>query len=216
MSSDIALRQHVLNELEFEPALDAAHIGVIVEAGVVTLAGYVRSYAERAIAEQAVARVRGVKGLAQELQIRLPHNKKSDDDQIARRALKIIAWDVSLPDDRIRVRVQSGWVTLTGTVEWNYQRSAAEEAVRKLSGVIGITNLVAVRPHVDAKDVKSHIEDALKRNAQLDADAIRVSVDGEKVILEGHVQAWHERSIAEKAARSTAGVGAVEDRVEVR
>lgn len=214
--SDIALRQFILDELEFEPSLDAAHIGVTVEGGVVTLTGYVRSFAERAIAEQVIARVKGVKALAQELQVRYPQNKKTDDDQIARRALKIIAWDTTVPDDKVKIKVQNGWVTLSGEVEWSHQKAGAEEAVRRLSGVIGVTNLITVRPHADVRDVKHHIEEALKRNAQLDAKEIRVSVDGGKVTLEGNVPAWHERAIAEKAAWSTPGVSAVEDRIQVK
>lgn len=214
--SDIALRQFILDELEFEPSLDAAHIGVTVEDGVVTLTGYVRSFAERAIAEQVIARVKGVKALAQELQVRYPQNKKTDDDQIARRALKIIAWDTTVPDDKVKIKVQNGWITLSGEVEWSYQKAGAEEAVRKLSGVIGVTNLITARPRADIRNVKHHIEEALKRNAQLDAKEIRVSVDGGKVTLEGTVPAWHERAVAEKAAWSTPGVSAVEDRIQVK
>jgi len=214
--SDIALRQHILNELEFEPSLDAAHIGVGVEDGVVTLTGYVHSFAEKAIAEQAVARVKGVRALAQELQVRYPQNKKTDDDQIAKRALKIIAWDTTVPDDKMKIKVQNGWITLSGEVEWSYQKTGAEEAVRKLSGVIGVTNLITVRPHADVRNVKYRIEEALKRNAQLEAKEIRVTVDGGKVTLEGNVPAWHERAVAEKAAWSAPGVSAVEDRIQVK
>jgi osmotically-inducible protein OsmY len=216
MSSDIALRQHILNELEWEPAVDAAHIGVLVEDGVVTLTGYVRSYAERATAEQVVARVKGVKALAQELQVRLAHNKKGDDDQIARRALKIIAWDTTVPNDKVKIRVENGWITLSGEVEWNYQKEAVEAAVRKLSGVVGVTDLITVKPHVDAGDVKHRIEEALRRNAQLDAEGIKVSSEGGKVTLEGHVPAWHERSIAEQAAWSAPGVWQVNDQIRVK
>lgn len=216
MSSDIALRQHILNELEWEPSVDAVHIGVLVEDGVVTLSGYVRSYAERAIAEQVVARVKGVKALALDLQVRLPHNKKSEDDQIAKRALKIIAWDTTVPDDKVRIKIENGWITLSGEVEWNFQKEAVETAVRKLSGVIGITNQITVKPHADAGNVKHRIEEALRRNAQLDAEGIRVSVEGEKVRLEGHVPRWHERSIAEQAAWSAPGVSAVEDFILVK
>lgn len=216
MTSDIAIRQHILTELEFEPALDAAHIGVAVEGGVVTLSGHVHSYAERAIAEQAVARVKGVKALAQELQVRFPQNRKTEDDQIAKRALKIIGWDATVPEGKVKIKVQNGWITLSGEVEWNYQRAAAEDAVRKLSGVIGVTNLVTVRPHADVRDIKHRIEEALERNAQLDAREIQVTVEGGKVILDGRVPAWHERSVAEKAAWSASGVLAVEDRIQVK
>lgn len=216
MSSDIALRQQILGELEFEPAVDAAHIGVLVEDGVVTLTGYVRSYAERAIAEQVVARIKGVKAIAQELQVRLAHNRKSDDDQIARRALKIIAWDTTVPGDKIRIKVENGWITLSGEVEWKFQKAGVEEAVRKLSGVTGVTNLITVRPCADVGDVKHRIEEALRRNAQLDAEGIRVFVDGGKVTLQGHVSALHERSVAEQAAWSAPGVWSVEDQIVVK
>jgi osmotically-inducible protein OsmY len=216
MSSDIALRQRIVDELEWEPSLDAVHIGVLVEDGVVTLTGYVHSYAERATAEQVAARTKGVKAVAQELQVRLAHNQKRDDDQIARRALKIIAWSTTVPDDKVKLRVEKGWITLSGEVEWNYQKADAEAAVRKLSGVIGVTNRISVRPHVDVVDVKHRIEEALRRNAQLDAGDIKVSVDGAKVTLEGQVPAWHERSIAEHAAWSAPGVAQVDDQLRVR
>lgn len=216
MSSDIALRQHILDELEWEPALDGEHIGVVVEDGVVTLTGYVRSYAERAIAEQVVARIKGVKAVAQEIQVRLAHNQKRDDDQIARRALKIIAWDTTVPADKVKLRVERGWITLFGEVAWNFQKEGAEAAVRKLSGVMGVTNQIVVRPHADAVDVKHRIEKALRRNAQLDADDITVTAEGEKVTLEGHVSAWHERLVAEQAAWSAPGVSVVADHIVVR
>lgn len=216
MSSDIALRQHILDELDWEPALDAAHIGVLVEDGVVTLTGYVCSYAERATAEQVVARTRGVKAIAQELQVRLAHNQKRDDDQIARRALKIIAWDTTVPDDQVKLKVEKGWITLSGAVQWHFQKEGAEAAVRKLSGVTGVSNRITVRSSVHSGDVKHRIEEALRRNAQLDAGAIKVIVDGGKVTLEGDVPAWHERSIAEQAAWSAPGVSAVEDHLVVR
>jgi osmotically-inducible protein OsmY len=216
MSSDIALRQRILDELEWEPSLDAVHIGVLVEDGVATLTGYVRSYAERATAEQVVARIKGVRAVAQELQVRLGHNQKRDDDQIARRALKIIAWSTTVPKDTVKLKVENGWITLSGEVEWHFQKTAAEDAVRKLSGVTGVSNLIVLRPGADVGDVKHRIEDALQRNAQLDAEGIKVSVDGGKVTLEGHVSAWHERSIAEQAAWSAPGVRAVEDHIAVR
>jgi len=216
MSSDIALRQHILDELEWDPSLDGEHIGVLVEDGVVTLTGYVRSYAERAIAEEVVARIKGVKAVAQELQVRLAHNQKRDDDQIAQRALKIIAWDTTVPGDKVKLKVEKGWITLSGEVAWNFQKEGVEAAVRKLSGVTGVTNQIAVRPNADAGDVKHRIEEALRRNAQLDAEDIKVTVDGGKVTLEGRVPAWHERSIAEQAAWSAPGVSAVEDHIVVR
>jgi osmotically-inducible protein OsmY len=216
MSSDIALRQHILDELDWEPALDGAHIGVVVEDGVVTLTGYVRSYAERAIAEDVVGRIKGVKAVAEELQVRLAHNQQRDDDQIARRALKIIAWDTTVPGDNLKVKVEKGWITLSGNVVWNFQKEGAEAAVRKLSGVMGVKNRIVVRPHADPVDVRHRIEEALRRNAKLDAEDIKVTVEGEKVTLEGNVSAWHERLIAEQAAWSAPGVSVVADHIVVK
>ena len=213
--SDIQLRQDILDALEFEPSIDAAHIGVAVEKGVVTLTGHVGSYVAKTIAERLVQRVKGVRGVAQEIQVRYPANKKCADDEIAQRALQIIAWDVDLPDDAIQVKVQNGWVTLTGHVDWHYQRADAEAAVRRLSGVTGITNSIATRPRVDAKDIKRRIEQALKRNAEVEASGIKVNVDGGKVRLDGKVQAWYERSVAEQAAWAVSGVNFVEDHLKV-
>jgi len=213
--SDITLRQNVLDELEFEPSLDAANIGVAVEDGVVTLTGHVGSYAEKVAAEHVVQRVRGVRAVAQEIEVRYAADKKTADDQIAKRALDIIAWDTTVPEDKVMVKVENGWITLTGEVAWQFQRTAAEHAVRRLTGVVGVTNLMTVRPHVDAAGVKHRIEDALKRNAELEAGAIRVNVVGGKVTLEGNVRAWHERAVAERAAWAAPGVNAVEDHLTV-
>jgi osmotically-inducible protein OsmY len=212
---NFTLRQSILDELEFEPSIDAAHIGVAVDNGVVTLTGYVGSYAERAAAERVVQRIKGVHGIAQEIEVRYPQNKKTADDQIAKRALKIIAWDTTIPSDNIQVKVQNGWVTLTGDVVWNFQKASAEDAVRKLSGVVGVTNSITVRPRADASNIKHRLEDALKRNAEVEANAIRVTVSGGKVTLEGKVHAWHERDVAQRAAWAAPGVNTVEDRLTI-
>jgi osmotically-inducible protein OsmY len=213
--SDIQLRQNILDALEFEPSIDAAHIGVAVEKGVATLTGHVGSYAAKTTAERIVQRVKGVRGVAQEIQVRYPANKKCADDEIAQRALQIIAWDVELPDGVIQVKVQNGWITLTGQVDWHYQRADAEAAVRRLSGVMGITNSLAIRSRPDARDIKRRIEEALKRHAEVEASGIRVNVDGGKVRLDGKVQAWYERAIAEQAAWAVSGVNLVEDHLKV-
>lgn len=215
MMSDISLRQYVLDELEFEPSVNAAHIGVAAEKGVVTLSGHVGSYAEKIAAERVVQRIKGVRAIAQEIEVRYPEAKKTADDEIAKRALNIIAWDTTIPEEKLMVKVQNGWITLSGEAEWNYQRTAAEEAVRKLSGVLGVSNLIAVLPRVDAIDIKLRIEDALKRSAEIEAAGVRVNVSGGKVTLEGNVQSWHERSVAEQAAWAIPGVGVVEDRLVV-
>jgi osmotically-inducible protein OsmY len=213
--SNISLRQSILDELQWEPSVDAAHIGVAVDNGVVTLTGYVGSYAERMVAERVVQRVKGVYGIAQEIEVRYPKNVKSADDQIAKRALKIIAWDTTIPGDKIQVKVEQGWVTLSGDVEWNFQKVSAENAVRKLSGVVGITNSIAVRPKLDASNIKHRIEEALKRNAEVEAKTINVVVSGSRVTLEGKVHAWHERAVAEQAAWAAPGVSIVDDRLKI-
>lgn len=212
---DISLRQDVLDELEFEPSLDAAHIGVAVEKGVVTLTGHVSSYAQKIAAEKAVQRVQGVRGVAEELQVRYPNDKKVADDEVAQRALAIIAWDATVPDDQVRVKVEKGWVTLSGEVGWQYQRASAEQAVRKLSGVRGVTNLLGVRPQIEASDIRRHIEGALKRSAEVEAEGIRIDVEGGKVKLSGKVQNWHERNVVERAAWAVPGVHSVDDRLVI-
>jgi len=211
--TDRSLRQSVLEELDIDPSFDATDIGVAVENGVVTLTGHVRSYAQKLAVERAVQRVRGVHAIAEEIEIRYPADKKAADDQIAERAVSSINWNAQVPKDAVLVKVEKGWVTITGAVDWQFQRIAAESAVRRLSGVAGITNMITIKPQVSPTDVKSKILNALKRNAELDADAIRVTVDNDTVTLEGKVKAWYERGIAERAAWSAPGVREVEDRI---
>ena len=214
--SDIQLRQDVLDELDFDPQVDATLIGVAVKDGVVTLTGYVNSYAERIAAGNAAQRVKGVHGIAQDIEVRYPNGKKDADDQIAKRALDIIAWDTTIPDEHIQVMVQNGWVTLKGYADWAFQRNNVEAAVRRLSGILGGTNLIEVRPpKVSAPDVKRRIEEALKRNAQMESSNIIVGVSGNKVTLDGKIHAWHERTIAEQAAWAAAGVSQVEDNLRI-
>ena len=212
---DKTLRQFIIDELDFEPSIDAANIGVAVEKGVVTLTGHVANYAEKIAAERAVEHVKGVKAIAQEIEVRFSGQPKRSDDEIAQRALDILTWSVQVPTDSIQVKVEKGWVTLIGAVEWQYQKQAAESAVRQLSGVRGITNTIEIEPHVAASDVHQKIMDSLKRNAEVEADSIRVVVDNGKVILEGKVKAWYERNLAERAAWSAPGVKAVEDRLSI-
>lgn len=212
---DKVLRQHIIDELNFEPSVNATNIGVAVEKGVVTLTGHVASYAEKIAAERAVQRVRGVKAIAQEIEVRYPDQAKRSDDEIAQRALKILNWSVQIPADSIQVKVEKGWITLSGTVPWQYQMLAAESAVRKLSGIRAVTNLIEIKPHVAASDVQRKIVDSLKRNAEVEANSIRVVVENDKVTLEGKVKAWYERGLARRAAWSAPGVTMVEDRLTV-
>ncbi len=213
--SDRSLQQAVLDELEWDPSINAAHIGVVADDGIVTLTGHVESYAEKIAAERAAKRVIGVRGLAQEIEVRYPFAKKMADDQIARRAIDVLKWNMAIPSDRIKVKIQDGWVTLEGTVDWWYQRSGAENAVKRLSGVTGISNLIGVKPSVRATDVKQRIEKALKRNADVEADSIHVTVVDGKVTLNGKVKAWYERDLAERTAWSAPGVTNVVDNIGI-
>ena len=210
---DNVLQQLVMDELEFKPSIDAADIGVAVDRGVVTLTGHVKSYAQKIAAERAAQRGKGVRAIAQEIQVRYPADKKTSDDEIAKRAADILAWDARVPDEAIQIKVQNGWVTLTGTVEWQYQRAAAESDIRKLSGVVGVSNDIDLKPQVRAPDVRNKIMSALKRNAEIEADSVQVSVDGDEVTLEGRVHDWYERVVIERAAWSAPGVKHVHDRM---
>ena len=213
--SDLTLRQEILDELEWESSVDAAHIGVAVDNGIATLSGHVSSYTEKLAAERAVTRVKGVTAIAENIEIRYPAAKRTADDQIAKRVVDIINWQVSVPSDRIKVKVEKGWVTLSGEVDWHFRKVDAEKSVRRLSGVMGIANLIGLKPRVEAKDVKKRIEEALKRNAEIEAQNIRVIVQGGKVTLDGKVDSWAERQRVENTVWSAPGVLSVDDRLSV-
>ena len=215
MDKDKELQRNVIAELEWEPSVDCADIGVAALDGVVMLSGYVKSYAERQAAEKAARRVSGVKAVAEELKIRLPSDAKTADHEIAKRILDVFAWNALIPNDKIQVKVQNGVVTLTGEVKWHYQAKAAERAAAQISGITGICDLLRISNQVDAGDVRNRIEEAFKRQADLDSKGVRISVDGGKVTLDGHVHAWHERRAAERAAWAAPGVSQVIDRVRV-
>ncbi|TAY88998.1 BON domain-containing protein [Rhizobium leguminosarum] len=205
--------QDIIDELAFEPSIDAAHIGVSVEDGIATLSGHVSTYAEKLTAEDVAARVKGVRAVAVEIEVRCVGHRQHADDQIASRAIDIIAWNTALPEGPVHVKVESGWVTLSGELRWQFQRAAAERAVRKLGGVVGVLNLLTIRPCPTVPDVRRRIEDALKRSAEVDAGGISVKVQDDKVVLEGGVRAWHERSVAERTAWSVPGVATVENHI---
>lgn len=214
--TDKQLRQDVLDELDFEPSIDASEVGITVKNGVVTLTGHVPSYAQKIAAERAVWRVKGVKAIAQDLEVHYPDARKLHDDDIAKRVVSILKWDAAVPDDGIRVTVQSGWVTLNGEVRWQYQRMAAENDIHKLSGVTGITNHIGITPLLESDDIKHRIEDALRRHAEVEAQSISVSIhDGGSITLEGQVDNWEERRAVERAAWSVPGVRTVEDRITI-
>ena len=215
MISDHKLRQDVLEELDFEPSLDASHIAVGVHDGVVTLSGSVPSYADKLAAERAAKHVFGVRAIAQNLEIRLPSDKKTADDEIAKRAADILRWRVGVPADRITIKVEKGVVTLGGQVDWQFQRKQAENAVHNLTGVLGITNLIRVSARPQTREIKDKIQQALRRSAELDASHVTVHAEGGTVILGRKVHAWYERDLAEQAAWSAPAVTDVEDRIEI-
>jgi osmotically-inducible protein OsmY len=215
MANDLALRQEILDELEFEPSVDAAQIGVAVKDGVVTLSGRVDTYAEKLAAEKAAKRVRGVKAVAEDIEVRVPSGLMRSDTEIAAAAVGALEWSTVIPHDRVRVKVENGWVTLEGELPWAYQRDSADRAVRFLSGVRGVTNLVTVKPQVATREIKDRILSAFRRSAELDAGTVRVDAIGGKVTLAGNVHSWNERTEAERVAWAAAGVAQVENRITV-
>jgi osmotically-inducible protein OsmY len=215
MRPDTEIRDDVEAELRYDPDMANADIAVSVKEGVVTLAGFARSYFQKWEAERAAKRVKGVRAVANDLEIRLPSLDSRPDPEIAREAVQALSTALPYSGEKFTVTVKDGWVTLEGEAEWQYQREQAESAVRRIRGIKGITNLIQLQAKVPVATVKRMIEDALKRSAEVDAQNIQVEAEGDKVILKGKVRSWAERQEAERAAWRAPGVRKVEDQITI-
>jgi osmotically-inducible protein OsmY len=213
--SDAQIQSDVLAELKWEPRVQPNEIGVVVKDGVVTLTGWVDAYTKKWAAEDAAHRVRGVKAVANDIEVRLPASDERTDADLAAAVVRALEWDAFVPVDKLEVTVSKGWVTLKGEVEWNYQKQDAERAVRRLVGVTGVTNMITVKPRIEASELKENIEKALIRSVETDAKRITVEVDGSAVILKGTVRSWAERQEAEREAWAAPGVTSVDNRITI-
>src|SRR5581483_2424473 len=215
MKSNQQLQRDVMDALKWEPLLNKAEIGVTVDHGVVTLTGRVDSYPGKLAAERAAKGVNGVRALAEELQIKLDGNNVRTDTEIAQAAADALKWCTAIPDDRITVSVENGWVKLEGDVEWQFQKDEARREVEDIMGVKGVTNFVTVKPVLKPIDIKDKIQQAFQRSATVDASNISVDVNGSLVTLKGTVHSWAERDDAESAAWAAPGVAKVNDQLTV-
>ena len=215
MLQDSQLQKAVIAELGWEPSVDSAHIGLTAHAGVVTLNGHVQNFSQKLAAEKAAARVKGVKAVAEEIEVKLPFDIKRGDEDIAAAAIERLAWDSSVPRDAVKVRVEKGWVTLSGKVDWHYQKEAAAHGVGTLHGVIGVSNQILIEPVVNSRDVAADITRALHRSWYYDPNTIEVSAQGGKIKLTGDVTSWSARDLAGITAWSAPGATSVENDIRV-
>lgn len=213
--TDKDLKLHVQSALDWDPSIDASDIGVSVDNEIVTLRGTVKTFAEKINAERVALRVYGVKAVANDLTVHLPSLFARNDTEIAQAAVSALMWNTIVPSDRVSVATANGWITLTGTLEWQYQKDAATRAVRELTGVKGVTNNIVVKPRVKTVDVRDKIEAAFKRSAEIDARRVNVTAQDGKIVLSGNVRSWAERQEAERAAWAAPGVTQVDDRLAV-
>jgi osmotically-inducible protein OsmY len=215
MKTDAQLKKDVEAELEWDPVIDASHVGVAVADGVVTLTGHLDTFAEKYAAERAAQRVEGVKAVAVELDVKLVAGHQRSDGEIAAAVESALKWHALVPEDRIKVMVEKGWVTLSGEVDWEYQRAQAVKAVRPLTGVIGVANNIGLKPQVTPGNISARIQGALQRQAEREAKGIEVIVSGHTVTLKGQVHSWAERTAAQGAAWSAPGITSVVNQLKV-
>jgi osmotically-inducible protein OsmY len=216
MRTDAEIERDVKEELRWDPDLDASDIAVSVKNGVVTLTGFAKSFTDKLEAEAAAKRVAGVVGVANDIQVSLPTSDERPDPEIARDAVAAIKSQLPISAEKIKVIVKNGWVTLEGEAEWQYQRTTAESAVRRIKGVKGIINSILLKPRAQPSEIKRKIQEAFKRSAEIDANRINVEADGSVVVLKGTVRSWVEREEAERAAWSAPGVTSVVDQITVQ
>ena len=215
MKTDREIQKDVMDELSWEPVLNASKIEVGVHRGIVSLSGFVNYYAEKLAAEKAVKRVKGVKAVVQNIEVKVEPESKIPDTRIAESVLHALEWSSTIPHDQISVKVDNGWVHLEGNVVWLYQKQAAESSVSDLSGVRGVNNQITVIPHINEMIVKENIRKALERSASLEADKIHIETNGNKVTLKGSARSWNERMEVERAAASAPGVAEVDDQLAI-
>lgn len=215
MTGDKQLEAAVLAELAWEPSVEAAHIGVAVHEGVVTLSGHVGSFLEKHMTEVTVGRVKGVRAVAEGIEVRLPAGHRRDDEAIAAAALARLDWEAAVPKDSIKIKVENGWLSLAGQVDWHYQKEAAESAVRRLLGLAGVTNQVTIRPKVDASRLSDDIVHALHRSWFFDPKTITVAVNDGRITLSGTATSRHDRQIAAATAWSSPGATSVQNNITV-
>jgi osmotically-inducible protein OsmY len=215
MRSDEEIRDDVIAEIEWDPRIKSTEVGVTVKDGAVTLMGTVDTYAEKLAAEQAAKRVKGVRAIAENIEVVLAPSHKATDEEIAERIAHILQWNSSIPGDDIKAEVRKGFVTLTGEVDWNFQRETAKNLISSVRGVFAVSNMIKVKTRIQSRDVTREITRALHRNADVEASRIKVDVAGGRVTLKGDVKAWYERKLVEDAVWAAPGVTDVVDNLRV-
>lgn len=216
MKTDIEIQKDVIEQLKWEPFLNASQIGVSVKNGIVTLSGQVDAYSKKTQAERAAKKVLGVKAIAEDIQVGISPVYKKNDTEIAEAVVNALKWHTMIPDEKIKISVEDGTVKLEGEVEWEYQRSQAKSAIENLTGVRFVTNLVSVKPKVTPYEIQLKINNAFQRSANIDAGKVTVEVQGSKVILKGEVRSFAEKEDAENAAWAAPGVITVESKLEIK